>query len=226
MKKIDTSRDLLRSIETRTIKRKALEAYVHTLLDRLQGLTLARKGELQKFFDENETQVRREVVDACGWAFAAAAPFLSQEDVAKTEKLLLRALNAEEYFNNPLESLSVVIDTNPENILFLEDAVSFIDVMPPKDAWRVHDRYFLVCRTSADVSALGDSAHAEVLHDAYGTRHKLPPEIVRMVYEIDAALIQVPYRKMIGRDDLAAKYADFVRMRCDDLEAMLSQSQY
>lgn len=59
-----------------------------------------------------------------------------------------------------------------------------------------------------------------VFHEEYGEHGELPPESVRMIYELAAALIQVPYRKMIGRDDLAAKYADFVRLRCDALELL------
>ena len=223
MQKIDTSSSLIEQLERDTLTETDLHRYVETLLPRLRSLTESRADGLQTFFDKGEAHVRDEVIGACGWAFAAAQPELSLEDVTRAEKLLSRALESETYFNTPLQALSVVIDTNGENILFLDGGVSFIDVMTPKDAWRGHDRYLFVCRTSADVLALGGQA-AEALHDAYGGRHELPPEIVRIAYEIAAALIQVPYRKMIGRDDLAAKYADFVRMRCNNLEAILKQS--
>lgn len=220
MQKIDTSSNLTEQLIRGVLSKNDLKQYTDTLLPRLSALTEARGEGLQEFFDKGEAHVRSEVIGACGWASVAGQPELSAEDVARAEKLLLSALASESYFNAPINTLSVVIDTNGENILFLNDGVSFIDVMPPKDAWRVHDRYFLICRTSADVSALGGK-HADVLHETYGEQHSLPPEIVRIAYEIAAALIQVPYRKMVGQDDLAAKYADFVRLRCDDLEALL-----
>lgn len=90
--------------------------------------------------------------------------------------------------------------------------------MPPKDAWRVHDRYFLICRTSSDIRAqLGDE-QANILHETYKEHAELPPHAVRVLYELAASLIQVPYRKMVGRPDLATKYADHVRRLCDELE--------
>ena len=99
--------------------------------------------------------------------------------------------------------------------------MSFIDVMPPKDEWRVHDQYFIVCRTSADVTALHGTELADTLHEVYSQTHQLPSSVVRAVYEIAAALIQVPYRNMVGREDLAEKYAHFIRGRAADLAKML-----
>jgi aminoglycoside phosphotransferase family enzyme len=220
MKKIDTSQDLMRAIESGVLPRKALALYVRTLLERILVLTEARRGELEEFFDKDAAHVRSEVLGACDWAAFDGAPYLTPTEVARAKVLMERALEKETYFQNPIEHISVVIDTNAENILFLDGKVSFIDVMPPKDAWRVHDRYFLVCRTSADIRAQQGDEHADILHETYGAHTPLPPEMVRTVYEIAASLIQVPYRKMVGRDDLAVKYADHVRRLCGELEEL------
>jgi aminoglycoside phosphotransferase family enzyme len=221
MQKIDTSRDLMRAIESGTLPKEALALYVRTLLERLSLLTEARRGELEEFFDKDAAHVRSEVLGACDWAAFDGAPYVTPLEVARAKALLERALEKETYFHNPIKNISVVIDTNAENILFIDEKVMFIDVMPPKDAWRVHDRYFLVCRTSADIRAQQGDEHAVVLHDTYGEHTELPSETVRIVYEIAASLIQVPYRKMVGRDDLAEKYADHVRRLCNELEGVL-----
>jgi aminoglycoside phosphotransferase family enzyme len=218
MKKIDTSQDLMRAIESGALPKEALALYVRTLIERLLGLTLARRGELEEFFDKDSAHIRAEVLGACDWAAFDGAPYITPTEVARAKALMESALKKETYFQNPIKDISVVIDTNAENILFIDGKVMFIDVMPPKDAWRVHDRYFLICRTSADIRAQQDDEHADVLHDTYGEHTLLPSEIVRTVYEIAAALIQVPYRKMVGRNDLAKKYADHVRRLCDELE--------
>lgn len=221
MRKIDTSRDLMRAIESGILPKEALALYVRTLIERLSVLTEARRGELEEFFDKDAAHVRAEVLGACDWAAFDGAPYLTPLEVAHAKALMERALDKETYFQNPIKDISVVIDTNAENILFIDGKVMFIDVMPPKDAWRVHDRYFLICRTSADIRVQQEDEDAAVLHDAYGEHTELPPEIVRTVYEIAAALIQVPYRKMVGRDDLAVKYADHVRRLCGELEGTL-----
>jgi aminoglycoside phosphotransferase family enzyme len=220
MQKIDTSRDLMRAIEG-----AALALYVRTLLERLSVLTEARRGELKEFFDKDAAHIRAEVLGACDWAAFDGAPYLTPLEVAHARALMERALEKETYFQNPINNISVVIDTNAENILFIDGKVMFIDVMPPKDTWRVHDRYFLVCRTSADIRTQQGDEHAAVLHDTYREHTELPPETVRVVYEIAASLIQVPYRKMVGRDDLAQKYADHVRRLCDQLEEILEVSE-
>lgn len=218
MRKIDTSKDLMRAIESATIDQSSLKQYVDTLLSRLISLTSARRDELEEFFDKDATHVRAEVLGACDWAAFDGEPYITPEEVTRARLLMERMLEHQAYFKNPIKNISVVIDTNPENILFLDGKVSFIDVMPPKDAWRVHDRYFLICRTSADIRAqLGDE-HAEVLHETYKEHAELPPQTVRILYELAASLIQVPYRKMVGRPDLATKYADHVRRLCDELE--------
>lgn len=221
MKKVDTSRDLMRAIEGALFQKETLALYVRTLLERLAGLTAARRAALEEFFARDHAHIRAEVLGAGDWAAVAGEPYLAPSEVARARALIERALEEETYFHHPIKNISVVIDTNAENILFIDGAVSFIDVMPPKDAWRVHDRYFLVCRTSADIRAQHDDEHALVLHETYGEHTELPPPLVRMVYELAASLIQVPYRKMVGRDDLAGKYADHVRRLCGELESVL-----
>ncbi len=218
MRKIDTSKDLMRAIESDFLDVEALREYVHTLLSRLEDLTRARRGELEEFFTKDAAHVRAEVLGASDWAAFDGEPYITPKEVARARALMQNTLAREAYFKNSIKNISVVIDTNPENILFLDGKVSFIDVMPPKDAWRVHDRYFLICRTSADIrTQLGDE-QAAVLHETYKEHAELPPHTVRLLYELAASLIQVPYRKMVGRPDLATKYAEHVRRMCDELE--------
>ncbi len=223
MQKIDTDRDLHRMIERGVLREEELAEYVRVLMERLTALSLARRAGLEEYFERGVAHVHAEVMGTCDWAYTAA-PLLTREEVDRAGRLMQRAMQTESYFAGDMNSVAVVIDTNGENILFLEGGVSFIDVMPPKDAWRVHDRYFIVCRTSADISALSEGGLAEILHESYAIVP--PPEIVRMVYEIAAALIQVPYRKMVGREDLAEKYANFVRLRCDELAGLFDQRDF
>ena len=219
MKKIDSTRDLLRTLETHAPSTADLKRYAEILTKRLKQLNTEKGAGLAMHITKGKAHLSGEVLGVCDWAYTAE-PFLSRADVDTAFALMERALQEESYFSDPIE-LSVVIDTNPENIIFLDDGVSFIDVMPPKDTWRVHDPYFPLCRTSADISALSHPDHAEILHVQFGEDATLPPRTVRAVYELAAALIQVPYRKMLGRDDLAESYAEFTRAKIADLEKLL-----
>lgn len=222
MKKIDSGRDLLKTLEKGEVEEIELREYAKLLTERLRLLTNEKGKDLSMHINKGTAHISSEVLGVCDWASVGGDPHLSYDEVMHAKELLSKALEREKYFHAPI-SLSVVIDTNPDNIIFLDEGVSFIDVMPPKDSWRVHDRYFPLCRTSADIAALSHRDHAEPLHHEYGKSEALPPETVRVVYELAAALIQVPYRKMVGRDDLAAKYADFVRAQMQTLEQLLAE---
>lgn len=218
MKRVDTSSDLITLLRDRRIAPEDLRAYVRTLNARLDELTQLRADRLREFFDRRMDHVRDEVLGTCEWAYTAD-PILEREEVDRARTLLVWALDQDPYFRDPDVRLSVVTDVNGENILFSDDGVSFIDVMPPKDAWRVHDRYFIVCRTSADVASLSAIELSEHLHDAFAEHAAVrPSRTVRLVYELAASLIQVPYRKMIGQEEHARRYAQFVRDRMDELE--------
>jgi aminoglycoside phosphotransferase family enzyme len=216
MRRFEHGRDLLSALEKDTITHEDLSMYTRLLTERLRTLTERKKDGLAYYTAKGNTHLKDEVLGVCDWAYTAV-PHLTNEDVDRAKKVLSHIFEREEYFTRPM-NLSVVIDTNPDNIILLDNGISFIDVMPPKDSWRVHDRYFALCRTSADISALLGEKRANVLHDTYSTLETLPPEIVRKTYELASGLIQVPYRKMIGRDDLASAYTKFVKKRIEELE--------
>jgi aminoglycoside phosphotransferase family enzyme len=219
MRKIDTERDLLKRLRDEHPSDEELASYARTLTTRLRALTEARGSDLRSHLDRSTAHVRDEILGVLDWA-RTAAPHLSQGDIDRAQLLLTRTFEEVSYFKNDID-LSVVIDNNPENIVFIGGDASFIDVMPPKDSWRVHDPYFSICRTSADICALGIPESAETLHEEYRLHRELPPPVVRHAYELAAALIQTPYRKMVERPELADRYAEFSRKKMDGLEKAL-----
>ncbi len=222
MKKIDTNNDLLKKLTEKTFDTGKLLTYPAILEERLKELTEQKSGELRTYFEKGAEHLQNELLGVLDWAYTAE-PFISTEEIKNIEKLF-HQIFMHEYFQKNTQ-LSVVIDTNPENIIFHDDSISFIDVMPPKSAWRVHDKYFLLCRTSADVGALHDEREADWLHLVYQKHNLLPPKIIRIAYEIAACLIQVPYRKMLGSNELAQQYAKFLKKRVGELEHLLATQE-
>jgi aminoglycoside phosphotransferase family enzyme len=211
MRKIDASHNLLSLITSGTLKESHLTQYATILIDRLSSLTQTRSRPLMNFFERGHRHVREEILGTSSWAYTAT-PHLEKKDVDAAHARLSDALSTHPYFNTEIP-LSIVIDSNPENIVIVDGNMTFLDVMPPKDSWRVHDPYFALCRTSADISALCDTKMAEILHQSYASQRQIPPREVRDAYEIAATLIQVPYRVMLGQHDLARAYARFLKSR-------------
>lgn len=219
MRRIDPKKGLVLMLESGEIKPDDLARYVASITDRLRILEKMYASQLQEYIDRGTAHVKDEIVNTCNWAYTAD-PFLLPDDVDRAKTLFLKTFESETYLKDGARS-SVVIDTNPDNIFFIDGSVSFLDVMPPRDSWRIHDPYFIICRTSADVS-IHDPALAEALHHEYAKREVLPSKAVRTAYEIAGALIQVPYRKLVGQTVAAEKYGAFVKRRMDLLEELLS----
>lgn len=197
--------DLAAHLEKTEAHEDISENLVSALLPRLDTLTNKYQDSLSDHFENNPLHIREEVLNTLGWASTMMDSSLIEKAREYLEELLSGG-----YFTQAIESVSVVIDNNIENIQMLDDGVSFIDVMPPADKWKVHDRYFLICRTSIDLAIRGYDDLANELHAEYARHYPLPPEYVRDAYVVAAALIQAPYRQMIGQVELSQKYVNFI----------------
>lgn len=222
MKRVDTSYDLPRMLVSGRMTTQDVTLYVETLLTRLRELSRARRTKLEHIFARGNGHVHNEMLGTLAWA-STVRTHLPSELMSRTERALREVIARSSYFRNPI-ALSVVIDVNSENILFLPEGVSFMDVMPPKDEWRVHDPLFLLARTSADMHAYGRGEYSSVLYETYARMHGEVPKEVALAYEIVALLIQVPYRVMVGDEDMASAYADVLASRVRELEDWFTQS--
>lgn len=129
----------------------------------------------------------------------------------------------EKYFTNYDENLfAVVIDNNCDNLLFLDGKPSFIDIMPPKEGWRIADEFSTVVRTAVDAYVIGGSKHGNAVYETYRKYRADAPENVKLIYEVRAALIQWPYRHMLGQHDLAEKFKDYVLPKIEQLKTLHS----
>jgi aminoglycoside phosphotransferase family enzyme len=222
MRRIDTSRDLPHMLLGGLVRQGELQLYVETLLTRLRELTQERGDALGHVFLRGNTHVQQEMLGTLGWA-STATEHISSALLTRIEHVLKEVIRSSAYFQQDV-SLSIVIDVNGENILFLPDGVAFIDVMPPKDDWRVHDPLFLVARTGADIRARGQGELVPLLYQSYRDLRGETPVEVCLAYEICALLIQVPYRLMIGETEVSSQYAKVLATTVEELEGILKYS--
>ncbi len=165
-----------------------------------------------------ELWLKNEVDSLRPW-LAMAKEYIALSEAEKMTKVLETASRTEKYFstfNN--DCLTAVIDNNSDNLLWLNNQPGFIDIMPPMESWRVADEYATVVRTAVDACVIGGREYGQVVYDIYRQFRDDIPDKVRIIYEVRAALIQWPYRHLIGQHKLAEKYRKFILLRVGQLK--------
>ena len=105
-------------------------------------------------------------------------------------------------------------DNNCDNVLYIDDTPQLIDSMPPKEEWRVFDEAAIIARTATDAYVLGNEDLGNAVYDTYDRKVS---NSVRALYEINAGLIQWPYRHMLGQHEIALEYRAHVLKRLNEL---------
>jgi len=222
MSKIDDSTILTKTLLRGLVSVDQIEHMTRTLVHKLRLLTIERKEKLKSQFSQTLQDIqRRYIEDLRAWAILAD-PYVDTQETDKILDLVTKAVEKEEYFKSGSESkLSVVIDTNSDNLLFVEGKPSFIDIMPPKQDWKVTDEYFPISRLAMDAYVLGSTELGDAVHRVYSTFRPAPPPMVRLIYDIETALIQWPYRHMLDDHETAERYKQFLLPTVEELKALL-----
>ena len=92
--------------------------------------------------------------------------------------------------------------------MFLDGEVNFVDVLPPKESWRVGDLFFDICGLATDIAVLLNDDKSEIVYQAYENSKNVPEEI-KSIYELRSALIQMWCFCSVNNLDTAKKYFDF-----------------
>lgn len=134
--------------------------------------------------------------------------FISKE---KTDKIIdfIKAYGSHEYFKNyNHNNLRASIDNHADNIVILDGKVELIDILPPKESWRIGDPNFLTSRLFTDVAVLNSEDKAMAIY-----KNNTMPKEIRTVYEIRSALIQMWCFFTMNNLEYANKYLDFAQKR-------------
>ena len=108
------------------------------------------------------------------------------------------------------DALTVHMDNPSDNILLLEKGVASIDVLLPKEEWRVVEHWFNVGRLGADVSVLAGREAADLLYQEYAAGLPLPPKEILDFYAGTSAWMRAIYFSILQKPQLAARYRQFV----------------
>ncbi|MEX0649397.1 MAG: hypothetical protein WD200_00155 [Candidatus Andersenbacteria bacterium] len=216
---IDDTQNLTNLLIGGTITAKHMQAVTGVLTEKLRALTGERKERLSHLFERGWPALQEEALDDLRqWAYLAEE-YIPRKNTDAMIDLLKATAAKEPYFVNYDESLlSVAIDNNCDNLLLFKGKPSFIDIMTPKENWRVSDEYFTIVRTAVDAYVLGNKELGDAVYATYENYREAPPKDVTLIYEIRSGLIQWAYRHIISRHAQAQKYADFVLWKVKELQ--------
>lgn len=218
MKLIDDTQNLTNLLQQNKISVEDMAAMTAALTKKLRFLTKKRKDKLDYLFQRGWLSLQTDDLDDLQqWAYLAAE-HIPKDTTDALVTLLKTYAKSEEYFiNHDRALLSVAIDNNCDNLLFLHSKPSFIDIMTPKENWRVSDEYFNVVRTAVDGYTLGNKALGDIVYATYSKYRNLPSKKVTLIYEIRSALIQWSYRHLINQHAVAEKFRDFTLEKAEEL---------
>ena len=164
MSTIDDSQTLTHLLIAERLNSEDPTLLVDALIDTLTTLTRERRTQLEHLFSKGLYQIMREDIESLHTWMYGAQPHISKEQTDSLSALLLEAIEKESYFKNAsIDSLTVAIDNNSDNLLLLNGKPSFIDIMPPMVIWRVADQYATISRTIVDCEILGNTKLGRML---------------------------------------------------------------
>lgn len=212
MEKFDADKSLTNLLLRKEASEEDLAKIVLELVSRLAELTAEKRRESEAIFSKNLLEsLLAELEDDRNLLYLVPS-FIAKEKTDEMVEFLKKAAAKNPYFRNfSHQKLSLLIDDHSDNIMLLDGKVEFIDVLPPKESWRVGDLNFIICRLATDVAVLWSKEKAETVYRAY---EKLAEPIlpgVKAIYETDAALIQMWCFYDLGKPEIAERYLEFVQ---------------
>ncbi len=221
MVRIDSEKTLTKLSLTGMVTPETMRDLTVILVQKLRMISEEHHPKLEALFRRGLLNIHLESLeDLRNFAYMADGSIPR----AKTDQivdLLLRKSTEESYFEDPKRHrISAAIDNNPDNII-IDNAIRFIDIMPPKENWKVADEYFTIVRNAVDGFVLSSDALGDEVYTTYFAVNDPIPECVTLIYEIRSGMIQWAHRTFMGQPDIAEKYRQFTERRVLTLQEVM-----
>ncbi len=200
MKRIDDKATLANLLQENRLSKNKIRKIVDDLLNVLQLLTKEKMLTFEHLAELNYQQFWQEnAIDSLDSWLNMVEKYIPKKKAKRIISILKKASKQENYFiNYDKNLLTVVVDSNSNNILWLNGKPGFIDVMPPKESWRIADEIATIVRVAVDVDVIGRSNGGKIVYDAYQNYRNIPSGNVLLIYEIWAGVIQWAYQHLLG----------------------------
>ncbi len=222
MTKIDDTQTITNKFDEDLISVSDLSEMIEKKIEKLRYLSTKRKNLIEKIKKNGWYKLNKTVLeDLRQWAYMSKK-HIPKDSTDKIVDYLQEVTATHDYFTNEdnHRMLSISIDNNCDNLLFLSGKPNFIDVMPPKEEWKVADENFVVLRTAVDAYVLGNKELGDTVYQVYKKYQNEIPQTAALVHEIRAAFIQWAYRHLINQHERAEKYKKFVEKKFEILKSL------
>lgn len=216
---IDGTQTLTHLLQTHAITPHDMARMTSSLTNLLRTLTKEKITSFKHYTSLGWHQLWKldELESLRSW-LRMAPPHITDDEIDRIMNLLEKASLSHSYFHNYDPAFfTVVMDNNSDNLLFLHGKPSFIDMMPPKEGWRIADEYAVVVRTAVDGYVLGGKEYGDAVYWTYAHYRDAAPSRITLLYEIRAALIQWPLRHIMNQHELACLYKQFMLRKAEEL---------
>ena len=212
MRRIDDTKNLTNLLLSKKVTSRQLSTMTTAMLTKLNELSSEQKmflNQLRKKWPLREYQAM-DSEDNKAWAHSAS-PALPKSRTNAIISKLKRAYKQIPYFQSlNMSDIIFAIDSQSDNILILNNKIEFLDIMPPKESWRIQDLFFTISRPATDAVVLAGPSYAKAVYKALAKHKPLPPKEVQTVYEIKSALIKAAYMYILNKPKIAQKYLDYI----------------
>lgn len=210
MRKFDDNKNLTNILLQKQISNEDIKKIVIEMTSRLKILTENKRKSLEYDFNKKLIDIHLADLDSDRNLLYLIPSFIKKEWADKTFNFLKKiSINNNYFLNYHSNNLSLLIDNHADNIILSNGEVDFVDVLPPKESWRVGDVSFNICRLATDVAVLLVKDKADIVYQNY----KDIPEQIKKIYEIRSALIQIWCFCAVNNLDIAKKYLNFAETK-------------
>ena len=220
MKKFDDSKNFTNLLLQKNISDNDLKKVVLEMVVRLDKITKIKKNDPDYDFNQKLVDIHLSDLESDANLLYLIGDFISKEKVDEITNISKKvSLNTSYFKDYDPNNFSILIDNHADNIVFLDNVVEFVDVLPPKESWRVGDINFIISRMAVDVAVLFDEEKSKIIYDTFEKNNAIPAEI-RAIYQIRSALIQMWCFYSQKKPDIAKKYLEFAESRVKYLQGI------
>lgn len=211
MKKFDDSKNLTNLLIQKNLSDADIEKIVLEIIKRLNKITNDKKNDPNYDFNKKLIDILLADLESDANLLYLIPSFITKEKIDVIIDFLKNTSLNNPYFKNfNSNDFSALIDSHADNIVFLNGQAEFIDVLPPKESWRIGDICFVVSRIATDIAVLWSQEKSETLYNIYEKNNKPIPSEIKAIYEIHSALIQMWCFYSQNKLEIAQKYLKFV----------------
>ncbi len=199
MSVVDTTKSLS---QTLLVNKLTIDQYEDLGRQFIKHKNILRGEEVIDLSNNWYDQLQDRFVNLRNWMYEGSPLFeknLSDKACDYLEQYLKD--NKSEFENITHKDLSVLIDCNSENLLYIDNKLQFIDTYAPKEEWRVgyfeHDIY----RTASDIYGLVGKEEYKSFMKGVSETLDIPLSKHDFFYLLYGASIMAPYYYMLAKED-------------------------